>query len=198
MMILNNQGLSYDIIAEGFAEMRDSFYTEEKYIDLLINNIHAGAHILDVGCGSGFPIANYLVEKGFQVTGIDGSRELLNIAKRKCPKMRGIYGDVRFTPFNEHVDAIVEWWCLFHLPQNDHELMISRFEKWLKPGGVVQFTSGDSDYQGTDSNMLNQELHFYSLTPVAYEALLKKYGFKLLLKESDQEHHLVWLAKKAT
>ena len=34
---MNNQGKSYDIIAEGFANMRDSFNTEQKYLDALIN-----------------------------------------------------------------------------------------------------------------------------------------------------------------
>ena len=41
-----------------------------------------------------------------------------------------------------------------------------------------------------------QELHFYSLAPNVYEQYLKKYGFEILLKENDQEHHLVWIAKK--
>lgn len=115
--MMNNQGKSYDSIAEGFAKMRDSFNTEQKYLDALINHIPAQSHILDIGCGSGFPIANYFIEKNFSVTGIDGSQELLNIAKKKCPKMRGLYGDVRTIEFNETVDAIVEWWCLFSSSQ---------------------------------------------------------------------------------
>ncbi|MBS0236149.1 MAG: class I SAM-dependent methyltransferase [Proteobacteria bacterium] len=193
---MKNQGKSYDNIAEGFAKMRDSFNTEQKYLDALIHYIPERAHILDVGCGSGFPIADYLIKKHFHVTGIDGSQELLNIAKKKCPKMRGLCGDIRTIEFNETVDAIVEWWCLFHLPKADHELMIARFEKWLKPGGILEFTSGDSEYEETDSNMLNQELDFYSLSPIVYEQHLKKYGFEILLKESDQEHHLVWIVRK--
>ena len=44
--------------------------------------------------------------------------------------------------------------------------------------------------------MLNRELYFYSLAPSTYEQYLKEQGFKILLKESDQEHHLVWIAKK--
>ena len=176
--------------------MRDSFNTEQKYLYALINYIPEKSHILDIGCGSGFPIANYFIEKNFSVTGIDGSQELLNIAKNKCPKMRGLYGDVRTIEFNETVDAIVEWWCLFHLPKSDHELMIARFAQWLKPGGILEFTSGDSEFEGTNSNMLNQELHFYSLDPEVYEQHLKNYGFEILLKESDQDQHLVWIAKK--
>ena len=44
--------------------------------------------------------------------------------------------------------------------------------------------------------MLKEELHFYSLDPAVYEQHLKKDGFEILLKESDQDQHLVWIAKK--
>jgi 2-polyprenyl-3-methyl-5-hydroxy-6-metoxy-1,4-benzoquinol methylase len=194
--MMHNQGKSYDNIAEDFAKMRDSFHNEQKYLNALINYIPAKSHILDIGCGSGFPIANYLIEKGFRVTGIDGSEALLKIAQKKCPQMRGLYGDIRTIQFNEKVDAIVEWWCLFHLPKADHELMLARFAEWLKPGGILEFTSGDSEFEGTNSNMLNQELNFYSLSPTAYQQYLEKYGFEILLQESDQSQHLVWIAKK--
>ena len=80
---------------------------EYLFVPLLVtpHYIPEKSHILDIGCGSGIPIADYLIEKSFQVTGIDGSQELLNIAKKKCPKMRGLYGDIRTIKFNETVDA---------------------------------------------------------------------------------------------
>ncbi len=193
---MTDQGKKYDLIASGFAEMRDSFYTEQKYIDLMIANIHPASSILDVGCGSGFPIASYLINKGFQVTGVDSSKELLKIAEQKCPAMKTIYGDVRSVEIEQKFDAIIEWWCLFHLPKQDHGKMISRFASWLKKGGVLEFTTGDSEYQDSSSAMLNQELDFYSLNPDKYEKFLKENGFKLILRESDQETHLVWIAVK--
>lgn len=193
---MDNQGKKYDSIAEGFAKMRDSFYKEQKYLDELIRLIPSKSTILDVGCGSGFPIASYFIAKGFEVTGIDGSQKLLDIAKEKCPKMKGILGDVRSVILEDKFDAVVEWWCLFHIPKQDHEKMIHRFSEWLKPQGILEFTSGDAAYEDTSSDMLNQELHFYSLEPTEYEKYLKQNDFKILLKESDQPDHLVWIAKK--
>lgn len=191
----NNQGKRYNLIASGFANMRDSFSTEQKYLDLFMQYLQPGSHILDVGCGSGYPIASYLIERGFQVTGVDASQELLKIAEKKCPAMKCVYGDVRNANIQERFDAIIEWWCLFHLPKQDHEKMIQRFASWLKPGGILEFTTGDHEYEEKSSDMLNQELCFYSLEPVAYEKALKENGFKVLLKENDQETHLVWIAK---
>lgn len=193
---MSNQGKKYDLIAEGFAKMRDSFYKEQKYLDELIKRIPSNSNILDVGCGSGFPIASYLIEQGFDVTGLDGSQKLLDIAKEKCPKMKGVCGDVRSIELNETFNAIVEWWCLFHIPKPDHEMMIHRFSEWLKPNGILEFTSGDAAFEAASSDMLNQELHFYSLDPSEYEKYLKQYNFKIILKESDQPNHLVWITQK--
>lgn len=118
---MTDQGKKYDSIATGFAEMRNSFSTEQKYIDLLISYLHARASILDVGCGSGFPIASYLINHGFQVTGVDSSKELLKIADEKCPKMKTILGDIRNVEIEHQFDAVVEWWCLMHVPRRSRE-----------------------------------------------------------------------------
>lgn len=192
---MDNQGKRYDRIAEGFAGMRTEFYKEQKYIDVLIDYLSPQSSILDVGCGSGYPIASYFIEKGFHVTGIDGSKNLLNIAKNKCPRMERIYGDIRTVNLNEQYDAIIEWWCLFHLPKNDQLEMIKRFSHWIKKNGVIEFTTGNEAYEGKNSDMLSQELYFYSHEPLLYEKALKENGFKILLKESDQPNHLVWIAQ---
>lgn len=193
---MDNEGKKYDLIAADFAKMRDSFYREKKYLDLFIQHLKPKASVLDVGCGSGHPIASYLIEQGLQVTGIDGSQELLNIAKNNCPTMQCVQGDIRTVTLEEQYDGIVEWWCLFHLPKNDHAKMITRFAQWLKKDGILEFTTGDHEYEEKSSDMLGQELFFCSLEPLEYEKYLKENGFKILLRESDQETHLVWIAQK--
>jgi 2-polyprenyl-3-methyl-5-hydroxy-6-metoxy-1,4-benzoquinol methylase len=190
-----NQGQRYDKIAQGFADMRDQFSTEQKYIDILISYLKPGASILDVGCGSGYPIAAYLLEKGFEVTGIDGSKELLKIAQSRHPTFNCLFGDIRTVNIAEKYDAVLEWWCLFHLPKEDHAAMIARFASWLKPGGYLEFTTGAEDHEVSSDGMLNQELYFYSLAPEQYELYLKQNGFKLLLKERHQEQNFVWIAQ---
>lgn len=194
-MHLQNQGKEYDLIASDFAAMRNEFYREKKYLDSLIALLKPQSHILDIGCGSGYPIADYLIKNGFHLTGIDASVKLLKIAKANCPKMKCIYGDIRTVLLQEKYDAILEWWCLFHLPKQDQLDMISRFATWLKKDGILEFTTGDHEYESSSSEMLNQELHFYSLAPEVYEKCLKQNGFKILLRENDQEQHLVWIAR---
>lgn len=194
---MEDQGKRYDQIASDFAEMRDSFSTEQKYVDLLIDYLKSGSSILDLGCGSGFPIASYLMDHGFKLTGVDASIELLKIAQISFPRMECIYGDLRTVELDEQYDAIIEWWALFHIPKEDHAKIIARCASWLKPGGILEFTTGDHEYAASSSDMLNQELDFYSHAPEFYERQLKKNGFEILLSESDQETHLVWIARKS-
>jgi 2-polyprenyl-3-methyl-5-hydroxy-6-metoxy-1,4-benzoquinol methylase len=33
--------------------------------------VQPGGRVLDLGCGSGFPIAAHLIEQGFQLEGVD-------------------------------------------------------------------------------------------------------------------------------
>lgn len=186
----------YDKIAKDFAKMRDDFYLEKKYLDTFISHLRPEASILDVGCGSGHPIASYLIAQGFSLTGVDKSKELLKIAKDNCPKMKLVHGDMRTVKIHDHYDGIIEWWSLFHIPKNDHELMISRFANWLTSNGILEFTTGDHAYESSSDSMLNHELWFYSLDPVTYEKYLKQNGLKILLRENDQEEHLVWIVKK--
>ena len=63
---------SYDEIADEYAGARRSF-RERPYVDLVTEGLRAGARVLDAGCGHGFPIGSYLIERGFRVTGVDAS-----------------------------------------------------------------------------------------------------------------------------
>jgi 2-polyprenyl-3-methyl-5-hydroxy-6-metoxy-1,4-benzoquinol methylase len=193
--IMSNEGLKYDLIADDFAALRDSFNTEQKYLDVLISYVDKHAEILDLGCGHGF-LSSYLINQGFKVTGVDASEKLLALAQKNSPSMTCLHGDIRDIFLNQKYDAILEWWCLFHLNKSDQLLMFKRFSDWLKPHGILEFTTGDAAYEGVRSDMLNQPLFFCSHEPDAYEQALRENNFEILLKETDQEGHLVWIARK--
>lgn len=55
---------SYDAIADTWNEQRE-WYIEQSSVDAAIEHLHSDATILDVGCGSGKPIAAYLIELCF-------------------------------------------------------------------------------------------------------------------------------------
>lgn len=75
---MNNTINYYNQNAESFianTQNADMHPTQERFLQLL----DANTSILDFGCGSGRD-AKYFLEKGYQVTAIDGSAELCRLA----------------------------------------------------------------------------------------------------------------------
>jgi len=60
---------------------------EKPWLDRAIFYLKSGAKILDLGCGMGQPIAEYFINKEFEVTGVDNSWNLINIAERRYQKV---------------------------------------------------------------------------------------------------------------
>src|SRR5919199_6316585 len=52
----------------------------------LIQQLPPGARVLDVGCGTGVPTAQLLVEAGMEVVGIDSSPAMLRLAEANVPR----------------------------------------------------------------------------------------------------------------
>lgn len=83
MKINRNLANSFDQMGSAYDKGRVGY--PEKLIKDIITyaNISEKQKILDVGCGSG-QVAILFGKRGFNVTGIDISPTLLNIAKKKC------------------------------------------------------------------------------------------------------------------
>jgi SAM-dependent methyltransferase len=63
------------------------------------------ARILDLCCGTG-QLAKVLSEKGYQVTGLDGSAEMLRYAKKNVPHCKFILKDARTFQFPTAFDVV--------------------------------------------------------------------------------------------
>ncbi len=138
----------YDKIASQYDEYRDLFNNETE-LNELMSLVKPGGHILDAGCGSGV-VARALVDNGFQVTGIDISQKMIDIAKHRIPEAEFIVGDMTALEFdNETFDGIVSTYAVFHIPRTRHFSLILNFRRILKEGGALLFSIG-SKTPGTD------------------------------------------------
>ncbi|MFB2923840.1 MULTISPECIES: class I SAM-dependent DNA methyltransferase [Aerosakkonema] len=62
---------------------------------LLIPHIPERARIIDLCCGSG-QVTQQLLKRGYQLTGIDGSEEMLDYARKNAPSGEFLLDDARF------------------------------------------------------------------------------------------------------
>ncbi|HEX2295436.1 MAG TPA: class I SAM-dependent methyltransferase, partial [Actinomycetota bacterium] len=61
---------------------------------LVLKHVPAGGHVLDLCCGTG-QLAAHLVARGFRVTGVDGSSEMLRFARENASEAELVLGDAR-------------------------------------------------------------------------------------------------------
>jgi SAM-dependent methyltransferase len=69
-------------------------WNDKPWHEGFVSALPAGASVLDLGCGSGSPVARYLVECGLRVTGVDSSPTLISLCQQRLPDQEGLVQDM--------------------------------------------------------------------------------------------------------
>jgi len=103
-----------------------------------------GKEVLDVACGTGVLIPDYLYRHVAAVTAIDIAPEMVNIAKSKFPQenVEIVCGDAETFAFGRKFDCIVVYNAFPHFPEP--ERLIKTLASHLKPGGTLTVAHGMS------------------------------------------------------
>jgi cyclopropane fatty-acyl-phospholipid synthase-like methyltransferase len=188
----------YDRIAARYDATRSKHLMERGYLEPVAASLPAGGEVLDVGCGSGEPIARYLVEAGYRVTGIDGAPGMVAMCRERFPDMEWIVGDMRTMTLGRAFDVVIAWDSFFHLAVDDQRAMFPIFRDHVAGGGMLLFTSGHE--AGEITNEMHGEAIFHaSLSPDEYRALLDEHSFDVISytpRDPDCGEHTVWLARR--
>ena len=119
---------------------------DDGIIDTILDNacVAEGKDVLDVACGTGVLIPDYLKRNVASITAIDISPKMAEIARAKFPQepVTILCGDVEETDFGEAFDCIVVYNAFPHFP--DPERLIARLASLLKPGGTLTVAHGMS------------------------------------------------------
>ncbi|WP_017587935.1 class I SAM-dependent methyltransferase [Nocardiopsis ganjiahuensis] len=93
--------------------------------------------LLDVACGTGLHL-RALAEHFDEVAGLDGSEEMLALARARVPGLRAWRSDLRRIRLAERFDVVC---CLFAIPHLDSEAELADVVRLLldhlNPGGVL-------------------------------------------------------------
>lgn len=95
--------------------------------------------ILDLGCGTGMH-AELLASKGYEITGLDLSKEMIDIAKSKnIPNTEFIVGEMSNFNLNKKFDVVI---CMFaamgYLTENEQiESLFKSIKNHLNPNGLL-------------------------------------------------------------
>jgi SAM-dependent methyltransferase len=108
--------------------------------DLVLRRLPPGARVLDLCCGAGHVLAA-LVERGFRVTGLDSSAEMVRLARQNAPGAEAVEGDARSFQLPEPVDAALSTFnSLAHIPSLEEMARVFRcVHSALAPGAPFLF-----------------------------------------------------------
>lgn len=173
---------------------------ERRWIQRFLSHVTPGAGVLDLGCGSGEPIAADIVAAGRPATGIDSAPSFISLCQHRFPEQEWIVADMRQLDLGRIFGGILAWHSMFHLTPEDQESMFPLFARHAAPGAPLMFTSGPErgvrigSWQG-------EPLYHASLDTSEYNALLAKNGFEVIdhvVEDAQCGGATVWLAKRAS
>jgi len=175
---------SYNAIAARWDAARHSFYGREReYVDALLDGFTAPAHVLDLGCGTGRPLADYILTRGHRVTGVDFAESLLELARVRYPEATWIHADIESFVPPQQFDALVCWDVLFHIERARHESLLARFAGMLRPRGRLMLTFGGSDHPAFTDTMYGRTFFYDSHPPRTLLRMLARAGFEPVISE---------------
>lgn len=190
----------YDALSVRYDE---AYGGETKYGDWigeLVGRLGAaGARVVDVGCGSGVPVARALVAAGHRVTGVDISEVQIRRAREAVPGGEFVRADVTELDFPAgSFDAVVSLYALIHVPLAEQPPLLAKLGRWVRPGGTLLAVTGHTAYTGTDEDWLGggAAMWWSHADAATYRTWLREAGFAVereeFVPEGDGGAALFW------
>ncbi|MFB4262404.1 class I SAM-dependent methyltransferase [Nonomuraea sp. GTA35] len=184
---LEDTRTSYDTVADSYAAQLREALDERPYLRaalaLLADLVRSagGGPVADVGCGPGHVTA-HLHELGLDAFGIDLSPAMIDLARRDHPRLRFEVGSMTELDLPDaSVAAVLAFWSLIHVPDDEIPAVLGHFRRALRPGGtlLVGFHAGDDESslktQGYGGHPMR--VHVHRRRPDRMAAWLRDAGF---------------------
>ncbi|MGA6932528.1 MAG: class I SAM-dependent methyltransferase, partial [Pseudolabrys sp.] len=94
-------------------------WNDKPWHDRFIGSLPKGATVLDLGCGSGSPVARHMAANGLKITGVDSSPTFISLCRSRLPGHTWLVGNMRSPPLKPKFQGIPAWDCFFHLKPAD-------------------------------------------------------------------------------
>lgn len=131
---------NYDVIAQFYDSVVADPTKKALWLKQLIHQHHPEAkRVLELACGTGSLLE--VLSKDYQVVGLDNSKEMLRVARKRLAGTEFILADMANFDIGQKFDAIL---CIYdsinHLTRfSDWQTMFTKIAEHLEPGGLFIF-----------------------------------------------------------
>ncbi len=178
-------------------DRQNGHWNDKVWHDRFIGNLRAGAEVLDLGCGSGRPVAAHMAERELRVTGVDSSPAMISLCRERLPGHEWIVADMRTLALGRRFDGILAWDSFFHLNHDDQRRMFAVFANHAFAGAVLMFNTGPAHGEAV-GEYRGDPLYHASLSPAEYEELIRRSGFRVIEHVANDARaggRTVWLCQ---
>lgn len=137
----DDRSTGWDAVADRFQAIRSAAGTT-LVRTWARDRLPAGASILDLGCGSGVPIARALAGDGFSMWGVDASPSLIAAYRRNLPGMPAAREPVQDSDlFGRTFAGAIAIGLIFLLDGHEQRALLDKVAGVLEPAGRFLFTA---------------------------------------------------------
>jgi SAM-dependent methyltransferase len=184
----------YEAVAKGFIASRFRSSVGASTVRDWARTLPQGATVLDLGCGSGVPVSQAIVDEGLTVYGVDASSSMIAAFRARFPEAAAECRPVEESEFfGRTFDAVVAWGLMFLLPADGQAKLIAKVSRALKPGGKFLFTSPHQVCEWPD-NLTGRKSQ--SLGSAEYRRLLAANGLIIQNECEDEGNNYYYSAAK--
>jgi len=173
----------WEAVTNEFIAIREQSDIGVDVVQAWARNLPNGCAVLDIGCGTGIPVAQALVADGFEIYGVDASPTMVAEFQQRFPKASVACEPVEASAFfDRSFDGIVAIGLIFLLPAAIQRQLIFAVASALNSGGHFLFTSPAQVCEWAD---LMTGRKSRSLGQDAYARLLAEAGLVLVRSYVD-------------
>jgi ubiquinone/menaquinone biosynthesis C-methylase UbiE len=187
----------YDELAESY---QDAFAHDtglQTFINEALVLLKPNSKVLDVGCGTGRPVATTSAAHGHRIQGIDLSPAMINLCRKQIPSGQfEVANMLEYDPVKPiDADIIFTIFSLFCLGGREETVfMIGKLYKWLKPSGILSIGTISAEDLRTTEDMYEEDglcANNVTMTFLGNETggmtVFTKEGWSLVLEEAGFE-----------
>jgi cyclopropane fatty-acyl-phospholipid synthase-like methyltransferase len=133
---------AYESHAREFLDARESSQTGADIVARWSRELPAGAEVIEIACGGGYPVSRVLLESGVKLWAIDASPTLLERFRSRFPGVPTQCSlALECDYFGRKFDAAIAIGLLFLLEESEQLAFLHRVSEILLPGGRFLFTA---------------------------------------------------------